>query len=252
MAIYKNAARMQEENMSLSADVSIQWFGHATFLLETSSGEKLMIDPWLNDNPSCPPELRNPVELDVILITHGHFDHISDAVRIAGQAKPAAVVGAFKACEWLKSKGVENTVGMNKGGTVEVPGAKVTMVHAVHSCGITDGDRIVYGGSAAGYVIDLDGGFSVYHAGDTDVFGDMQLIGELYRPDVALLPIGGHFTMGPRQAARACKLLGVARVVPMHYGTFPILTGTPDALRTALEAEEFDCEVVAVEPGERA
>jgi L-ascorbate metabolism protein UlaG (beta-lactamase superfamily) len=158
-------------------------------------------------------------------------------------------VASFEICEWLKSKGVANTVGMNKGGTVSVAGIQATMVHAVHSCGISDGDRIVYGGEAAGFVLGVDGGFSIYHAGDTDVFSDMQLIGELYEPDVAFLPIGGHFTMGPREAARACRLLGVSRVVPMHFGTFPLLAGTPDELRVALEMESPRCQVLEARPG---
>ncbi len=137
---------------------------------------------------------------------------------------------------------------MNKGGTVEAAGARVHMVHAVHSCGITDGDQIIYGGEASGYVLELDGGFRLYHAGDTAVFSDMALIGKLLRPDWALLPIGDHYTMGPRSAAEAIRLLGVATVIPMHFGTFPVLTGTPDDLRK--EASDVDgLEVVDLQPG---
>lgn len=227
--------------------VEITWLGHSTFRLVTSRGKRILIDPWVMGNPACPDELKDPGPLDAMLVTHGHFDHIDDAVELA-RSTGAQVVAIAETCAWLGSKGLENLVDFNKGGTVDVAGCRIHMTHAVHSCGITDGDQIVYGGEAAGYVIELEDGFSLYHAGDTAVFSDMALIGKLLQPDVALLPIGDHYTMGPRSAAEAIRLLKVNKVVPMHFGTFPVLTGTPEQLRQ--EAADVEgLEVLELEPG---
>jgi L-ascorbate metabolism protein UlaG (beta-lactamase superfamily) len=212
--------------------ITLTWLGHATFLVTTPEGKKVLIDPWVMQNPACPDDLKDPGDVDAMLITHGHFDHIADAVELAKQKTPA-VVSIPETSHWLASKGVENLVEMNKGGTVEVADLKVHMTHAVHSCGITDGDKIVYGGEAAGYVVEFSNGFKLYHAGDTAVFSDMALIAKLLAPDVALLPIGDHYTMGPASAAEAVRLLEVKHVVPMHFGTFPVLKGTPADLRAA-------------------
>ncbi|MBI4161051.1 MAG: metal-dependent hydrolase [Acidobacteria bacterium] len=226
--------------------VEITWLGHATFLLK-SRGKTILIDPWVQGNPACPKRFHDIPALDAILITHGHFDHVGDTVAIAKRLEPQ-VVANYETATWLEGKGVRNTVSMNKGGTVEVAGARVTMVAADHSCGILDDGRIVYGGAAAGFVVEFPGPYRIYHAGDTNGFGDMRLIGELYRPDLALLPIGGHYTMGPIEAAHAVRLLGVREVVPMHFGTFPALAGTPAALRGHL-ADRPEVQVRELEPG---
>jgi L-ascorbate metabolism protein UlaG (beta-lactamase superfamily) len=226
----------------------LTWLGHSTLRITTPSGKVIVIDPWVQTNPMCPESLKKFERLETMLITHGHFDHIADAVALGKQFKPQ-IVAIFETCAWLESKGVSNTNGMNKGGTQRVGEIEVTMVNAIHSCGIQDGDKIVYGGEACGYIIRLPGGLTIYHAGDTAVFGDMKLIGELYSPDLALLPIGGHFTMGPREAAMAVRLLGVRQVVPMHFGTFPALVGRPEELRQMTQ-DISGLEIHALKPGD--
>jgi len=224
--------------------IKLTWLGHATFRIETPGGTTVLVDPWVMGNPSCPATERTIKKLDVMLCTHGHFDHIGDAVAIAKQHNPA-VVGIAELCGWMEKKGVKQTSGMNKGGTQKVADLRVTMVHADHSCGIQDGDQIVYGGEACGYVIEFENGVKIYHAGDTNVFGDMQIIRELYGPEIAMLPIGDHYTMSPREAAYACKLLKPKTVIPMHFGTFPVLTGTPGELKQMVK----DAEILEMKPG---
>jgi len=226
----------------------LTWLGHSAFRIITPSGNVILIDPWVQSNPACPEALKKFDRLDTMLITHGHFDHIADAVALAKEFQPQ-VAGIYETCAWLESKGVARTSAMNKGGTQRLGEIEITMVHAFHSCGIQDGDKIIYGGEACGYIIRLPGRLTVYHSGDTAVFGDMKLISELYAPDVALLPIGDHFTMGPREAALAIRLLGVRHVIPIHHGTFPVLTGTPEALRR-LTQDIAGLEIHALKPGD--
>ena len=228
--------------------MQITWLGHGTFEFRLASGHVIVMDPWIDGNPKYPKgyEIQR---VDTMCITHGHFDHIHDAVPLAQRFSPQ-VVAIFETCNWLESKGVKNTKSMNKGGSQKVGEVTFTMTDAVHSCGILDDGKIIYGGEAAGYVLQLADGRSLYFAGDTAVFSDMQLIQELYRPELAFLPIGDLFTMDPRQAAMACRFVKARKVVPMHFGTFPPLTGSPDALKKLLEGVET--EVWTLEPGKTA
>jgi L-ascorbate metabolism protein UlaG (beta-lactamase superfamily) len=230
--------------------LSITWLGHGTFVLVSPGGKHVVLDPWLDGNPACPADKKKIAKADLILLTHGHFDHVGDAATVA-RATGAPVIAIFELASWLGHQGVKNVSGMNKGGKQTVAGIGVTMVDAKHSSSVVEDDgRIMYLGEAAGYVITFEDGLVVYFAGDTALFGDMKLIGELYKPEIAFLPIGDLYTMDPLQAAKAVELLGVRQVVPMHFGTFPLLTGTPDALRTLVAP--LGVEVLELKPGETA
>jgi L-ascorbate metabolism protein UlaG (beta-lactamase superfamily) len=216
----------------------ITWLGHATFQLRFDSGEVLLTDPWTEGNPAYPKGYRIQ-QVDAIAVSHAHFDHTNDVVPLAKKFD-AKVVAIFETSAWFEKNGVKNTIGMNKGGTVDLGFVKLTMTHALHSCAIKDGSDLIYGGEAAGYVITQKDGRRAYFAGDTAVFSDMALIEQLYQPELALIPIGGHFTMDPDQAALAARLLKVKRVIPMHFGTFPALTGTPEQLSEKLKGDAIE------------
>jgi len=223
---------------------TLTWLGHAAFRLDSPGGKRIYIDPFLQ-NPKCPESEKQPDRADVIALTHGHDDHVGDAVDLSKRLSPEAVVAQIELKNWLKSQGakVDDMPGTNKGGTIEAAGCKFTLTNAFHSGSAPDGS---YGGDACGIVIELEDSTKVYFAGDTCVFGDMQLIARIYEPDVAVLPIGDHFTMGPQEAAVALELLGNPRCVPCHWGTFPLLTGTPQKLKELAPGAN----VVDVEPGQ--
>jgi L-ascorbate metabolism protein UlaG (beta-lactamase superfamily) len=223
-------------------DVQLTWLGHATFRFDSPGGKRVYVDPFL-DNPKCPEAERQPERVDIVALTHGHSDHVGSSVELINRFS-ATVVGQIELVGWLDGQGanVGEMPGTNKGGTREVDGIKFTMTDAHHSSSGPDGE---YLGEAAGYVVEVENGTKLYFAGDTNVFMDMQLIGRIYEPDVAILPIGDHFTMGPKEASVALELLGVSRCVPCHYGTFPLLHGSPDEL-----ARLTDVELLVMEPGE--
>jgi L-ascorbate metabolism protein UlaG (beta-lactamase superfamily) len=229
------------------AALAITWLGHSSFVLKTPGGKTVLLDPWYSGNPSFP-ENAKPKQADVILVSHGHSDHITDAAATA-KSTGATVVGIWEVTSWLGTKGVQNLEPMNKGGSIDVKGLRVTMTEALHSSSF-DENGIVYLGEAAGFVVRLENGQSFYFAGDTALFSDMKLIGELYKPEIAFLPIGDRFTMGPDTAAMAAKWLGVKQVVPMHFGTFPLLTGTPAKLKEHLAGTTI--QVLELKPGETA
>ncbi len=234
--------------MALNRGFRLTWLGQMTFRLDTQGGKTVLIDPWVEGNPVCPPECKSFEKIDVIAITHGHGDHMADAVTLGKKFNPT-IICIPELAHYLRKKGLTNVSGMNKGGSQKAAGLTFTMVHALHSSGIEDGGTMVYGGDPAGYVITLEDGTRIYHAGDTAVFGDMALIAELYAPEIAILPIGDHFTMGPAEAAVATRLLRPKIVIPAHFGTSPKLTGTPAMLREELAKRNLSVEVVELEPG---
>ena len=232
--------------MSSSKGTRITWLGHATVLVQTANGTNILIDPFMAHNPKYPKEFVLPSKIDYILLTHGHGDHISDAAPVA-KKHGSTVVAIYELADYMAGQGVSQTIGMNLGGTVQLDDVAATMVDAKHSAAAQDEKGVHYVGVAAGYVLTIAGGPVLYHAGDTAVFGDMSLIKELYKPRVAMLPIGGHYTMGPQEAAVAARLLEPEVILPLHFGTFPPLTGTPEQLAALVEPK---VKVVSWKPGE--
>jgi L-ascorbate metabolism protein UlaG (beta-lactamase superfamily) len=227
----------------------VTWLGHAAFLIESPGGGRVAIDPWIGNNPKFPKGF-DFARLDAIAATHGHFDHFGDDGIALAKKSGATVVAVFELALHCGANGVEKVSGMNKGGSQTVAGIEFRMVQAVHSSGTSGvGRETNFPADPCGYVLTFEDGFRIYHAGDTAVFSDMALIGELYSPDLALLPIGDFYTMGPREAAKACELLRVPRVIPMHWGTFPALWGTPALLREEIAKRGLATEVVELAPG---
>lgn len=229
--------------------LAITWHGHSTFVITTPGGKRIVTDPFLEDNPVCPAAMKKITAADLVLVSHGHSDHTSDVVAVS-RATSAPVVAVYELALWLERKGLQHIHGMGIGGTISVAGLDVSMVPAVHTSSVVENDTNVYLGEPAGFVVRMEDGQAFYFAGDTAVFGDMRLIAEMHAPQIAFLPIGDHFTMGPAAAALAARMLGVRQVVPMHYGTFPVLTGTPDQLKKLVEPHGID--VLVLEPGETA
>jgi L-ascorbate metabolism protein UlaG (beta-lactamase superfamily) len=239
--------------MGLDRDTTFTWYGHSVYEVRTPGGKVILFDPFFA-NPMSPRTADSIDRCDVLLVTHGHDDHMGNAVALGSRLRPAWPC-IHEMSLWLARRvagGADAVIGMNKGGTVEVAGIKVTMVHADHSAGDwhPGGETTLYLGEPVGFVVEVENGFRFYFAGDTALFGDMRLIRDLYQPELAVLPIGGHFTMGPRDAALAVELLGVKHVIPIHYGTYPKLAGTPDQLRAELGARGLnDVQVHAPSPG---
>lgn len=232
----------------IGKEVKITYLGHAAFRFISPKGVVLYVDPFLSGNPKTPPELKSVEKADLILVTHGHGDHLGDTLAIAEKTN-AKIVAMPELGRYLTRKGAKQVIGMNKGGTYRSHGIAITMVHAIHSSSVTEGDQVIYTGEPAGFIIRFENGFALYHAGDTGLFGDMKIIGELYQPEVSILPIGSHFTMDPREAAYAAKLLGSKYVIPIHYGTFPVLTGTVEDFQKWMK-DVPQTNVLVIKPGE--
>ena len=233
----------------LGNGTEITYLGHSAFKIKSPGEKIILIDPWIEGNPMCPEPEKEFDRVDILAVTHMHFDHLGQSVEIAREHQPI-VVAIAELCKWIASKGVRNTAAMNKGGTRNVEGIKFTMVNAFHSSTYTDEDgSLVNGGEPAGFVIEFENGFKIYHAGDTCIFGDMELIRKIYGPELVMLPIGDVFTMSPMEASYACRLLKPKYAVPMHYGTFPVLTGTPAEFKE-LTRDIPGLEVLELKPGE--
>lgn len=235
----------------INKGIKITFFGHACFKLISPHGTTVLIDPWIKDNPQAPPKGSEDIgKLHFILVSHGHGDHLGDTIELVRKTD-ASVISMPEIANYLIQKGLdsEKIVGMNKGGSVTIADIRITMVHALHSSSMIEENQIVYGGEAAGFIVRFDNGFTVYHAGDTGIFGDMKIISDLYKPELAFLPIGSHYVMGPEEAVYACGLLKPQYVIPMHYGTFPVLSGTPENFLELMKKFP-EIKVLVMTPGE--
>jgi L-ascorbate metabolism protein UlaG (beta-lactamase superfamily) len=232
--------------MLQSPMATLTWLGHSAFMLGSDRGKRIYVDPFLTGNPKTPDDEKVPDRVDAICVTHAHGDHVGDAVELSKRFPDAEIICQVELKNWLGAKGANTgeMPGLNKGGSTEIDGITYALVNAFHSSSTEDGDEYI--GEACGIVIKLEDGLTVYFAGDTCAFGDMQLIRHLWEPDYAVLPIGDHFTMGPREAAIAIDMLGSPRVIPCHWGTFPVLRGTPQEL----QAEAPEATIVQMQPGD--
>jgi L-ascorbate metabolism protein UlaG (beta-lactamase superfamily) len=213
---------------------NVTWLGHAGFVIEAKDGTRVLVDPWLK-GPTYPKGYNLPAKVDAILVSHGHFDHAGSATELSQKFK-APIVGCFELVSQLQPKGIDG-MGGNAGGTVQVKGISISMVGALHSSSLDGADgKPAYAGAPLGFVLQAKGEPTLYHAGDTGLTHDFMGIRDAYHPQIAMLPIGGHFTLDPKQAAIAASWLGVKKVVPMHFGTFGLLKGTPAQLRSATGA----------------
>jgi len=233
---------------SFAAEPTLTWFEHAAFEITTRSGKVFLIDPWLA-NPKAPKNISFR-HVEAILVTHGHFDHVGEAFELAKKHN-ATFIACYELTEIAKKKGVQKVQPLQPSGSFRIEDALITAVPAIHASSYADGDKVEYAGIAMGYVIALDGSATLYHAGDTGVFSDMGLIAELYSPQIALLPLGGTYTMKPAEAAIAARALIPRTIIPMHYDTFPALTGAdaPRQLELELKRKGVFSKVVTLTPG---
>jgi L-ascorbate metabolism protein UlaG (beta-lactamase superfamily) len=230
----------------MDTNVKARWLGHSAFRLDSPSGKIIYIDPFLSQNPSTPEEYKNPGEIDYILLTHGHEDHVGDTLELAKKTG-CTVVAQVELSQLLKKKGLkeEQRIEFNKGGTVHFDDFSVTLVSANHSSSF-GGE---YAGEPGGLVLSFDDDICFYHLGDTNIFGDLELYGDMYEPHVIAVPMGDHYTMGPQEAALCCDMLRAKMAIPIHYGTFPVLTGKPEDFKSFTE-EFCDTEVKIPKAGD--